>query len=94
LVTSMIIRFDFTLVSLPIFFVAWYMGTTVSDVSFDLRRREIGLLSTKGFSGSQILGIFVTETLLIGFARGFTGEAIGSRGRASEDCRLDGTRGP
>ncbi len=77
LATSMIIRFDFTLVSLPIFFVAWYMGTTVSDVSFDLRRREIGLLSTKGFSGSQILGIFLTETLLIGFAGGLLGVLLG-----------------
>lgn len=75
--TSMIIRFSFTVVSLPIFFVAWYMGTTVSDVSFNLRRREIGLLSTKGFSRSQILRIFLTETFLIGFVGGLLGVLVG-----------------
>ena len=77
LFTSMIIRFNFTLVSLPIFFMAWYMGTTVSDVSFNLRRREIGLLSTKGFSRSQILRIFLTETFLIGIIGGLVGVLLG-----------------
>jgi len=77
LMTSTIIRFSFTVVSLPIFFMAWYMGTTVSDVSFNLRRREIGLLSTKGFSRSQILRIFLTETFLIGFIGGLLGVLLG-----------------
>jgi len=74
---SMIIRFEFTLVSLPIFFMAWYMGTTVSDVSFNLRRREIGLLSTKGFSRGQLLTTFLTETLLIGIIGGALGILFG-----------------
>jgi len=71
------IRFSFTLVSLPIFFVAWYMGTTVANVSFNLRRREIGLLSTKGFSRGQILRMFLTETLLIGCIGGVLGIFLG-----------------
>jgi ABC-type antimicrobial peptide transport system permease subunit len=75
--TSAIIRFNFTVVSLPIFFMAWYVGTTVSDVSFNLRRREIGLLSTKGFSRSQILRIFLTETFLIGIIGGLIGVLLG-----------------
>ncbi|MDH7476975.1 MAG: FtsX-like permease family protein [Candidatus Bathyarchaeota archaeon] len=74
---SITIRFMFTLVSLPIFFMAWYMGTTVSDVSFNLRRREIGLLLTKGFSRGQILRIFLTETLLIGLVGGSLGVFLG-----------------
>ena len=77
LATSMNISFSYTRDSLPIFFVAWYMGTTVSDVSFNLRRREIGLLSTKGFSRSQILMIFLTETFLIGFFGGLLGVLVG-----------------
>lgn len=77
LFTSMIIRFAFTLVSLPIFFMAWYMGTTVSDVSFNLRRREIGLLSTKGFSNRQLFITFLTETLLIGAIGGALGVLLG-----------------
>jgi len=71
--TSMSIRFTFTIVSLPIFFMAWYMGTTVSDVSFNLRRREIGLLLTKGFSRGQIQRTFLTETLLVGWIGGILG---------------------
>jgi ABC-type antimicrobial peptide transport system permease subunit len=74
---STLIRFSFTVVSLPIFFMAWYVGTTVSDVSFNLRRREIGLLSTKGFSRSQILRIFLTETFLIGLIGGLLGVLLG-----------------
>jgi len=75
--TFMNIRFTFTIVSLPIFFVAWYMGTTVSDVSFNLRRREIGLLSTKGFSRGQVQRMFFTETLLIGLIGGLLGVLLG-----------------
>jgi len=75
--SSIVIRFTFTLVSLPIFFMAWYMGTTVSDVSFNLRRREIGLLLTKGFSRGQILRTFLTETLLIGLVGGALGVFLG-----------------
>jgi ABC-type lipoprotein release transport system permease subunit len=76
-ISSMLIRFQFTIISLPIFFMAWYMGTTVSDVSFNLRRREIGLLSTKGFSRGQILRTFLTETLLIGCIGGILGVILG-----------------
>ncbi|MHA1713312.1 MAG: hypothetical protein ACTSW4_04655, partial [Candidatus Ranarchaeia archaeon] len=45
------------IVSLPIFFITYYMGTTVSDVSFNLRRREIGLLLTRGFTRKSIAGM-------------------------------------
>jgi len=76
-ITSIVLRFAFTMVSLPIFFMAWYMGTTVSDVSFNLRRREVGLLLTKGFSRGQILRIFLIEALLVGFAGGLIGVFLG-----------------
>ena len=74
---SMFLKFALILVSLPIFFMAWYMGTTVSDVSFNLRRREIGLLLTKGFSRKQLQSIFLTETLLIGLLGGALGAFFG-----------------
>jgi ABC-type antimicrobial peptide transport system permease subunit len=63
----------FIIISLPVFFVAWYMGSTVSDVSFNLRRREIGLLSTKGLSSGQIQRMFFSEALLIGLFGGLIG---------------------
>jgi len=74
---SLAIQFTFTFLSIPIFFMAWYMGTTVSDVSFSLRRREIGLLSTKGFSGGQIRRIFLIETILLGLLGGSLGVLAG-----------------
>jgi ABC-type lipoprotein release transport system permease subunit len=74
---SLGIQFTFTFLSIPIFFMAWYMGTTVSDVSFSLRRREIGLLSTKGFSGGQIRRIFLIETILLGLLGGLLGVLAG-----------------
>jgi ABC-type lipoprotein release transport system permease subunit len=61
------------IVSLPVFFVAWYLGSTVSDVSFNLRRREIGLLSTKGLSSGQIQRMFFAEALVIGAIGGLIG---------------------
>ena len=76
-ISTLAIRFSLILVSMPVFFMAWYMGTTVSDVSFNLRRREIGLLSTKGFSSGQILRIFITQTLLLGVAGGLLGVLLG-----------------
>jgi ABC-type antimicrobial peptide transport system permease subunit len=72
----MAMRLVFIGVSLPVFFVAWYMGTTVSDVSFNLRRREIGLLLTKGFSRTQLFRMFLIEALLIGVIAGAAGIAL------------------
>jgi ABC-type lipoprotein release transport system permease subunit len=64
---------SFLFVSIPIFFVAWYLGLTVSGVSFNIRRREIGLLSTKGLSSGQIQRMFLGEALIIGLIGGFLG---------------------
>jgi ABC-type lipoprotein release transport system permease subunit len=74
--SSVALRFVFIIAALPVFFVAWYVGSTVSDVSFDLRRREIGLLLTKGFSGRQLLLMFLLEAALIGLVGGLLGLAL------------------
>ncbi len=75
--TSMTMRFFFLIVALPVFFVAWYVGTTVSDVSYNLRRREIGLLLTKGFSNGQLFRMFLTESIMIGIIGGLIGIGLG-----------------
>jgi ABC-type antimicrobial peptide transport system permease subunit len=75
--TSMTMRFSFFIVALPVFFVAWYVGTTVSDVSYNLRRREIGLLLTKGFSTGQLFRMFLTESFMIGIIGGLIGVGLG-----------------
>jgi ABC-type antimicrobial peptide transport system permease subunit len=68
-----IMLINFIVVSIPVFFVAWYLGSTVSDVSFNIRRREIGLLSTKGLSSGQIQRMFLTEAVVIGLIGGTLG---------------------
>jgi ABC-type antimicrobial peptide transport system permease subunit len=68
--------FIFFVVSIPVFFIAWYLGSTVSDVSFNIRRREIGLLSTKGLSSGQIQRMFLSEAIVIGLIGGALG-AVG-----------------
>lgn len=65
--------FSFIIIAIPVFLVAWYLGSTVSDVSYNMRRREIGLLSTKGMSSRQIQRLFLTEALTIGFIGGAIG---------------------
>ena len=70
---SFAMRFTFIMAALPVFFVAWYVSSTVSDVSFNIRRREIGLLLTKGFSRRQLWWMFVFEAALIGLLGGLLG---------------------
>ena len=69
------LRLEFTIFSIPVFFVAWFVGRTVSQASFNLRRREIGLLMTKGFSQSQLFRHFLVEALLVGLIGGGLGLA-------------------
>ena len=73
---SQSMRTQFLIVSLPVFFVAWYLGTTVSDLSYNLRRREIGLLLAKGYSHSQLLVMFLSETTIIGLLGGLAGVGL------------------
>jgi len=65
------------ILSLPVFFVAWYVGLTVAYVSFNLRRREIGLLLTKGFTKNQLLRIFLSEAALVGGIAAAAGLGLG-----------------
>ena len=70
---SFILRVFFIIVSLPVFFISWYMGGTVSQSMLNLRRREIGLLLTKGATKGQLVRIFLGEALLVGVLGGLAG---------------------
>jgi len=76
--TSTLLLLYGILLSLPVFFVAWYVGLTVSDVAFQLRRREIGLLLTKGFTSRQLLRLFLMEAIFIGAIGAASGLALGA----------------
>ncbi len=66
-------RMSFLMVSIPVFFIAFYMGITLNDVSFSLRRREVGLLLTKGLTRGQITSLFVMESVLVGTVASLAG---------------------
>jgi ABC-type antimicrobial peptide transport system permease subunit len=70
------LRVAFTVFSIPVFFMAWYVGRTVSRASFNLRRREIGLLLTKGFSRTQLFRHFLVEALIVGLLAGILGLSL------------------
>lgn len=70
-------RMIFLQVSIPVFFIALYMGITLNDVSYSIRRREVGLLLTKGVTRGTITSLFVWEALFIGLVASFIGIGIG-----------------
>ena len=74
--TMFSLRLTFTAVSIPVFFMAWYVGRTVSQSSFNLRRKEIGLLLTRGFTRGQLVRHFITEGLMVGLVAGLAGIAL------------------
>jgi ABC-type antimicrobial peptide transport system permease subunit len=66
------------LVALPVFFCAWYLGMTVSEVVYSLRKREIGLLLTRGLTSRQVIYILVFEGLLVSVVSAVVGVVAGA----------------
>ncbi len=77
-ITSLMMNFTFISLSLPIFFMAYFTGTMVSDVSYNLRRREIGLLLTKGHKQKTIRNMLLIEGLVVGAIAGGASVFLGS----------------
>ncbi len=77
-ISSSRMRTNAMLLAAPVFFTAWYLGVTVSDISLGLRRREIGLLFTRGLTHGQVFYIFLFEALLVGLLAGASGAILGA----------------
>ncbi len=69
-ITQLLMSIQFLTLSLPIFLLSYFTGTMVSDVGYNFRRREIGLLLTKGFERGTIKRMFLVEGALIGAIAG------------------------
>ncbi|MFW9793669.1 MAG: ABC transporter permease, partial [Candidatus Thorarchaeota archaeon] len=69
---------QFLSLSLPIFLLAYFVGTMVSDVGYNFRRREIGLLLTKGYQRHTIRRMFLIEGVLVGGLAGGISIFIGT----------------
>jgi ABC-type lipoprotein release transport system permease subunit len=72
------IKTSVLIVALPVFFTAWYLGQTVSDITLGQRRREIGILLARGLTQRQIFDIFILESLLVSLLAGAAGILIGA----------------
>ncbi len=75
---STILILAFVSLAAPIIFMSWYSSTMLSDVSYNLRRREFGLLSTKGMGPRSIRRMLVFEGLIIGLIGGILGLVFGT----------------
>ena len=72
-----ILVLGFVALAVPVIFMSWYSSTMLSEVSYNLRRREFGLLQTKGFGPDTIKRMLVIEGLLIGAIGGVLGLILG-----------------
>ncbi|MGY5861927.1 MAG: FtsX-like permease family protein [Candidatus Thorarchaeota archaeon] len=75
---SGILVLAFVSLAAPIIFMSWYSSTMLSDVSYNLRRREIGLLQTKGFGPKIIKRMLMFEGAIIGLIGGVAGLFFGT----------------
>lgn len=75
---STILVLAFVSLAAPIIFMSWYSSTMLSDVSYNLRRREFGLLSTKGLGPRSIKRMLVLEGVIIGLIGGIMGLIFGT----------------
>ncbi|MCK5151984.1 MAG: hypothetical protein KAQ65_09090, partial [Candidatus Thorarchaeota archaeon] len=63
---STILILAYVSLAAPVIFMSWYSSTMLSDVSYNLRRREFGLLQTKGFGPKSIKSMLRLEGFIIG----------------------------
>jgi putative ABC transport system permease protein len=75
---SGILVLAFISLAAPIIFMSWYSSTMLSDVSYNLRRREFGLLQTKGFGPKVIKRMLMFEGAIIGLIGGVAGLFFGT----------------
>jgi putative ABC transport system permease protein len=75
---SAILILAFVSLAAPIIFMSWYSSTMLSDVSYNLRRREFGLLQTKGFGPKTIKRMLMFEGAIIGLIGGVAGLFFGT----------------
>ncbi|MBY8998731.1 MAG: FtsX-like permease family protein, partial [Candidatus Thorarchaeota archaeon] len=76
--TQLGMNIQFISLALPVFLLAYFTGTMVSDVGYNFRRREIGLLLTKGFQRHTIKRMFLVEGALVGGIAGAASIFLGT----------------
>ncbi len=55
----------FTFLSLPLIFVSWYLGSSLSDLIYSLNKREMSLFKIRGFSRGRLFMLYSIETIMV-----------------------------
>jgi len=63
--------------SLPVFLLCWYLAMTAGYLVSSARRREIGLLRTRGVSSRRIFAIYLATSALLGLGGSLLGILAG-----------------
>lgn len=70
-------RIQYLIVSVPVILLGLYLGAVGVDLSHAERRRELGVLKTRGASRGQIAGLLILESLLGGIVAAVLGLVFG-----------------
>jgi putative ABC transport system permease protein len=71
------IRMMFIGLSLPVILLGAYLGVLGADLSHSERRREIGILKSRGASSAHVYSLLMGESLVLGLFAGVVGLLLG-----------------
>ena len=72
-----ILKLLFGALSLPVVGLGIYLSLVGVDLGVNERRRELGILKSRGASNRQVFGSLLTESVILGAAAGVAGYALG-----------------
>ncbi len=64
----------FVFLSLPLLFIAWYLGSSLSDLMYSLNKREMALFKIRGFGRAKLFILYlfeITIVILLGIIIGY-----------------------
>ena len=71
------VKFITGIFSLPVFLLCWYLALTAGYLVSSAKRREIGLLRTRGISSRRVLATYLATSALLGLGGSFLGILAG-----------------
>lgn len=72
-----ILKLLFGALSLPVIGLGIYLSLVGVDLGVNERRRELGILKSRGASNRQVFGSLLTESVVLGATAGVAGYALG-----------------
>jgi len=64
-------------VSIPVIVLGLYLSLILTEVGMTRRRRELGIMKTRGATSGQLFGLLLTESMMLGIIAGVIGIVLG-----------------